>query len=141
MTGAPVLSARYLRPSKGSRVLRLAKRTAHFSCSSVRTFTQNFPALAIKGWLRAARFTQTSTIGGVSETLAYALAGKPLGPPSSSRVVSIVTPVGKRRMTARKASVVTRRGVRRFPFRHRAGGIFCGGVGGGGGGRGGGMTL
>src|ERR1700719_2246632 len=106
MTGEPVGPGWCARFWNGSPRSRSAKRTAHSSCSSARTFTQNFPASAIMGWLRARRFTQTSTIGGSSETLANALAVNPLGLPSSPSVVTIVTPVGKRRMTARKPSVV-----------------------------------
>ena len=63
--------------------------------------TQKIDAREIIGCAEASRFTQISTIGGSAETLVNALAVNPYGTPSA-KVVTIVTPVGNRRMASRK---------------------------------------
>src|SRR6202023_3087856 len=82
-------------------------RTAKSRWSSERMLTQNRCDCAISGCAVAPRLTQINTVGGAAETLAEALAVKPWMRPSCS-VVTIATPVAKRRIAARKSSVDAR---------------------------------
>src|SRR5581483_543046 len=67
-------------------------------------FTQKCCARAISGCASAPRLTQISTVGGSAETLANAFTVNPCTC-SSCVVVTIATPVAKRRIAARKSSV------------------------------------
>src|SRR5947209_529166 len=103
-TGEPLGPIRYATPSNRERGSPPAKRSASARCSSARMFTQNRCEAAMSGCAVATRFTQISTVGGSADTLANAFTVKPWMR-SSSDVVTMATPVTKRRIAARKSSV------------------------------------
>ena len=80
-----------------------ANRRDSPSCSRRRMLTANQPRSRKSGWAVAAWSTQTSTSGGFRDTEVKALAVRPDGRPSRSRVVTTVTPAAKERSAVRNS--------------------------------------
>src|SRR3954470_24901141 len=93
MMGEPDSASRQVTPTNLSS-LREAKLRQMSSCSALRMFTQNLPALRIRGQLVEPLSGKKATSGGFSDTDVKEPTTKPARPPSGSVAVTTQTPVG-----------------------------------------------